>query len=343
MRNAATITRYRWVRPDGDCETDGHVMLYAGRGAGVRDGSACTRPIRFQCQRCQFERFKNCDATRPSRCVRCASNHPKYVSAIARSGATDCPSGLMFITLTARGAEHLPWDTSKCLHDASGRDCAGGKGCVVVQDLVAADNASAPQRWSWFVEYLRREVGGFQFFKVWETQDRGALHVHALVRLDHPRSRRQFYQDVKTCALQWGFGRQVDVQSLGTDMLEVARKAGYCASYVAPTSELPAHSYVREVDPVSGKSVVVHHGYRPWSASQHYGDKMKDVRGRQIAFMRAGGHREAGLLGAVGGSVADGGTDGSSGEAALDLKTDIYTTDFTGWPFQSLDGVISSV
>ena len=43
-------------------------------------------------------------------------------------------------------------------------------------------NGCAPQGWSWLMTEIRRRLGdGVQFWKCWETQERGLLHLHAIL------------------------------------------------------------------------------------------------------------------------------------------------------------------
>jgi len=310
---------------DVDCSRWGHVYRFAGRAEGVKRADCC-RPKLMRCVWCHDEQNARCGATKATKCEPCSTSHRKDVAYIGRSGASDSPTGFFFVTLTAPGVDRLPWDTLICGH-LSG-ECSGELGCVVEQFAAAEWNFRAPQNWSWFVTYLRRELAMYglqlEFFKTFETQERGLLHIHALVRLDGLMPRRRLRSMVQTCAIQWDFGRVLDVQFIDQgDGLTMARKAGYCASYVTKSADAPADSFVamESIDPESGEGVVepLHRGYRPWSASRGWGDSMRAIRGRR---------RDWAAIGAGAGRPAvtqSGGVGPAGGEAALDLKRDIYT------------------
>lgn len=308
---------------DVDCERWGCVYRFAGRAEGVKRAD-CARPKLMRCVWCKREQNARCGATRATRCEPCSTSHRKDVAHIGRSGASDSPTGFFFVTLTAPGIDRLPWDTDVCGHEAG--ECSGELGCVVRQWEAAEWNYHAPQNWSWFVTYLRRELERYglalEYFKTIETQERGVLHFHALVRLNGLMPRRKLRQMVQTCAIQWQFGRVLDVQFIeGDDGLTMARKAGYCASYVTKSADAPADSFVavESFDPETGEGVVepLHRGYRPWSASRGWGDSMRAIRGRRRDWASRGTSGESSAP-AVAAGVPGGG-------AALDLKRDIYT------------------
>lgn len=327
-----------------DCKRWGCVYRHAGRAEGKRPD--CERPKLMRCVWCHKEQDARCGATRASKCEPCSTSHRKDVAYIGRSGASDSPTGFFFVTLTAPGIEVLPWDNVICGHE--GGECSGELGCVVEQFAAAEWNYSMPQNWSWFVTYLRRELAKYglslEFFKTIETQERGVLHIHALVRLDGVMSRRRFAAMVKTCAIQWGFGRVLNVQHIDPlDGLTMARKAGYCASYVTKSADAPADSFVMTegVDPDTGEGVVEpsHRGYRPWSASRAWGDSMRSIRSRRRDWaVRAG----------TGAPIEarhelDGAPDCAGGGAALDLKRGIYTSEADDGSVVVVGGGLSTV
>jgi len=142
----------------------------------------CQRPNVLRCRGCQRATRVRCDATREDRCQGCGKRHNRRLKRLISSGFTGRPSGFFFGTLTAPGIDVLPWDDSACSH-RPGVPCSGKRGCRVHSLDVARWNGHAPQAWSWFVTASRRELAGVdvQFWKCWETQDRGALHCHAIV------------------------------------------------------------------------------------------------------------------------------------------------------------------
>lgn len=274
--------------------------------------------------------WSRCGCARPSRCAPCAEVKRQDVAAVGRSGWTDRPGDRGFwVTLTAPGAELLPWDTSGCRH-SPGVACSGSIGCVVEAEALAIWHDQLGQRWSWFVTELRRELGcDVQFFKVWEPQSRGALHSHSMMRTDEPMTERRFAAAVKAAALRWGFGEQVKVEMVNlADTLQAAKVAGYCAKYSSKGADaLPA---VRRLNCVTGE--VRQGGYRSWSSSRRWGDTMAAVKLRRClwAAAQAGG----GQGGAGGGS-----SPGDAGGGALDLYQGIYA----GITSEMVDAVIDSL
>lgn len=185
----------------------------------------CEQPTVLVCDACQSALRVRCKATREDRCTGCGRRHRRNVARVFRSGfRPDRPDGFFFITLTAPGeADGLVWDRTMCGHQEG--ECSGEKGCKVEAVPMAEWNATAPQRWSWFVTDMRRDLKrDLQFCGSWEVQARGALHRHALVWCPGVTTRR-FRAAVRLCRRRWGFGQQYDAQPLsGNDAREIARK-----------------------------------------------------------------------------------------------------------------------
>jgi len=207
-----------------------HVWTF-DRVSTVRLGD-CTSPLVLICALCESVLRVRCNATREEKCKACGLRHRRLVARVLRSGFNgDRPDGFFFVTLTAPGVDGgLVWDQS-CGHLEG--ECSGEKGCKVERLPMAQWNRTAPQRWSWFMTEMRRQLKrDVQFAGTWETQARGALHRHVLIWCPGVTDRR-FRAAVRLCAHRYGFGKQYDVQSIsGSDAREQARKAGYCAAYV---------------------------------------------------------------------------------------------------------------
>lgn len=270
-----------------------------------------------------------CGSARPSRCEPCAELKRKDVAAVGRSGWIDSPGDrAYFVTLTAPGADVLPWDRSKCSH-SSGVRCSGDIGCRSDATALARWHATVGQRWSWFITELRRELGvEVEFFKTWELQARGAMHAHSMMRTVGVCSDARFRAAVKMAASRWGFGTQVDVQPFSlSDSLQAARKAGYCAKYASKGADaLPA---VRRID---SNGVITNGGYRSWSASRRWGDTMTAIKLRrcQWATVRA----------ALGQGDAGGGSSVDDAGGVLDLNQGIYAGATTELVDQWIDSLL---
>lgn len=259
-----------------------HRWSYVGRAPVTHP--RCEDPIRIVCVECSHELIKRCGATRSTRCAPCADTHRRRLEQVIRSGVVaDGISTAFFCTLTAPGAESLPWDPSKCSHR---RDvaCSGALGCQVATVPAADWNGTAARRWSWFITYLRRLLPGVrvEYCGTWEDQRRGVLHRHFCVRTDRPVSVKRMRVAVRSAAASWDFGRQIDVK--GIDAASAAAAARYIAKYAAKTSDTSSSRVVLDRSTgelVSGRCV------RPWSASWGWGDSMRRVRERQRAFIVA--------------------------------------------------------
>lgn len=229
---------------------------------------------------------------------------------MVRSGVTQEQVGQWFwCTITAPGADSLPWDPDVCTH-APDVACSGAKGCRVTEFDAAVWNGSAPRRWSWFMTYVRRRLGEqVQYVGVWEYQERGVLHRHFLVRVERPTTRKRVMAAVRGASRAWGFGSQIDVQSITGD---AARQAWYVAKYAGKTVD--SIDGRRVLEPRTGELRAAR-GFRPWSASRAWGETMASVRVRQRAWSRQGGG--GAKPGAPGGGAAD----------ALDPNSDISTLD----------------
>lgn len=264
----------------------------------------CSAPLLLECMYCQTAIRTRCKATREEKCAGCGLRHRKMVARVMRSGFPDRPEGFFFVTLTAPGVEGgLVWDQS-CGHVDG--ECSGEKGCKVERLPMAVWNSTAPQRWSWFVTEMRRQLTkALQFCGSWETQARGALHRHVIIWCPGVTFRR-FKAAVRLSAHRYGFGRQYDVQPMsGADARDVARRAGYCAAYVTKGSER-----AESLDTDTGE--LRQGGYWAWSASRHWGQTMKAIRAEQRAWVVE-------RLGRPDSADAEPG-----GAAALDLEREIY-------------------
>lgn len=251
----------------------------------------CDHPVCFQCKWCGEMRFSRCGTGRVSRCSPCASLKRGDLRAVARSGASDAAGLVALLTLTAPGASDLPWDPEQCSHGPGVR-CSGKIGCKVNADAAAVWHASLARRWSWFLTYVRRAVHpDLEFFKAYEWQQRGVLHVHVLVRLPEGVSLAVLDAECRSAAERWEFGKQVDLRALpaGLQAAEVrpgvaarcprAAAAGYVAKYVSKGyDEL---SGVRMID---GCGEIRHVRLRSWSASRMWGDSMATCRARRIGY-----------------------------------------------------------
>lgn len=265
----------------------------------------CERPSRLVCVDCRAWHLKRCGSARASRCEHCAEEHRRDVSAIGRSGWTDRPSDRGYwVTLTAPGFD---WDTSQCHHSA-GVECSGTIGCVSDPQQLALWHHRLGQRWSWFVRELRRVLGvDVEFFKTYELQKRGALHVHCMLRVGPGVTDRRVKAAVRMVSrlghVNFGTQHKVEVIDLSRSDLssdqQTARTAGYCAKYATKSAD--ALPDVQRLDGVTGE---LHSGgFRAWSASRAWGVTMRQCKERRRAWAASVGTQASAASDAAAGAV----------------------------------------
>ena len=252
------------------------------------DAGACERPKRIVCKLCSLTYGKRCKTGSAAKCATCARIHSGDIRAIGRSGWTDRPVDRAFmLTLTAPGADLLPWDKSQCRHSI-GVPCEGSLGCKCEAEALAEWHGTLPRRWSDFMTYLRRELGiDVQYLKTYEPQQRDALHVHAMVRVNGVCTDRRLRAAVRLCAHRWEFGRKFDLSF--ADVREglsdsTPRAAGYVAKYVAKSCDALSSVAMKCAD-----GEVRCGRLRAWSASRRWGITMKHCEQLRVLYMRAGG------------------------------------------------------
>lgn len=293
---------------------------YQGTDLSAAREGWCERPQRFMEVNTGETYARRCGASRASKCGPCARLKRGDISAIGRSGWMDQAMALaFFVTLTAPGRDVLPFDRALCSH-SDGVVCSGELGCVIESGPLARWHDGIGLRWSHFVQDVRRTLGpavSVEFFKTWEPQERGALHAHAMVRVEGVCSARRFREVVKDCSRRQGFGTMHKVDQIDvSDSRTVAKVAGYCASYCSKSAEaLPM------LETLSAEGVTSVCGVRSWSASRRWGDSMASVKARRCAWAMSAHRARAG---------ASPGSTGGAGAAVggpLDLNTEIYASD----------------
>lgn len=274
-RQAACVHDWRWA------------------GSHPPEPIGCQSPVRICCVRCSLWFVKSCGRTRTSACGHCSGIKRGDVAACARSGWSDRPTSRgIWLTLTAPGTDALPWDRSLCTHSATVK-CSGTAGCSVDGFALAGWHANLPLRWSHFVTELRRSLNPgltgppstwpvqVEFFKTYEPQRRGALHVHAMLRVTGVCTYRRLVRACGKARRANGFGPQMKCESVDLSNSESgARIAGYCAKYCTKSSD--ALPLVKRLDCVTGE--LSEGGFRAWSASRQWGESMRSVQRKRTAW-----------------------------------------------------------
>lgn len=280
--------RLRPAQSDADRERAAlcdHQWRFAG--PEPTDGVGCERPGRIVCVECESWFVKPCGSARSGKCSPCAQLHRGDVAAVARSGWSDRPTSRgIWLTLTAPGTESLPWDSSACTHSVT-RSCSGAIGCVVESTALAVWHADLPLRWSHFITDVRRLLNPgltgpvsswpvrVEFVKTYEPQRRGALHIHAMMRVDGVVTERRVRAALRLARSRHWFGREMRDEFVDlSDTLQAARVAGYTAKYTTKCAD--ALQDVRRLDVRTGE--LTEGGMRSWSASRGYGESMRSVQ-----------------------------------------------------------------
>lgn len=163
------------------------------------------------------------------------------------------------VTITAPGADQLPWDTRYCEPDPLGGrvqtnvfDALGGlireveqhrphrhsgdKGCAVEYKAARAWNEWAPHEWTRLNRAAMTAVARLGFKSpllayVWEFQKRGVLHLHCVCAFSTPEelaATRAYQAELVRLASAYLFGRVDSEERPRT----VARAADYLSRYL---------------------------------------------------------------------------------------------------------------
>lgn len=141
------------------------------------------------------------------------------------------PIGVM-TTLTAPGADVLPFDRAKCSHHPDVK-CSGKIGCKVDEDCADEWESSLPRRWRRLMVAMRRrfDTAGLPWpylGKVHELQRRGVSHIHIPLDYSRPEAAKFFMRLLKELGPSYGFG-------FADSHVKPSRGvafANYCAGYL---------------------------------------------------------------------------------------------------------------
>lgn len=142
------------------------------------------------------------------------------------------------LTITAPGADVLPWDRSRCkVRDPERHRCSGRRGCRVVDRDAREWADTANLRWGWLRRAARQAVAraGLQapilLERVWELQLRGVPHLHLILPFGTPAERaatQRFAGELARLAPDYGWGF-VDTRLQGRTAAEAAK---YLSGYL---------------------------------------------------------------------------------------------------------------
>ncbi len=210
------------------------------------------------------------------------------------------------VTLTAPGADVLPWDESKC---PDGRHvCSGKLGCRVHWVVAAGWNATVTKRLGELLKVAREqtrrkhgkarvEVLGY----VCEAQQRGVFHPHVVLGYRTAADRAALDTFVGTLrrkrgAYGFGVGRRGSFDPGTPDRFSVGDAARYVSKYLRPdrakTSFVPLLEAINRMtprDPKTGRHVhLVRPVYVSTALTRRTGVTMGFLRYRRFAWRKWG-------------------------------------------------------
>lgn len=269
---------------------------WAFDGRSEHPMGGCSRPNQLRCRGCSAVRVVRCRSAR-SRCRECSERYRKQVRRVAVSGVVALPGRDYLLTLTAPGAqEHFLPNGEPC-------SCTRESNKLDDEIAVAQWNGECVHRWNRLRQDMERALGvTFQYFKAVEPQDRGALHLHVIVRFDQPCNVR--LAELRRLAIGQNFGHSVRF-----DPVRDERASWYVAKYVTKCSderELVPYCHRKSGEVAPGR-------WRTWTSSRRWGESMGSVRASQRAWVE-----EQRLRTAVGGEWTQSAAAGAGAAGALD-------------------------
>lgn len=249
-------------------------------------GMACDRPV-LVVLGCGEVRVTECDSRREDKCGPCSGKHKRYLIRRAESGFFK-PGRQYLVTFTAPGTEDHQrldpkiggqWCNSRHKSPRLGwrhhRDPRPECACRLPESGLEGWNPTAGARWNVLRLGLSRLCDGqLHYFRVVEIQDRGAIHLHVLVRV--PEGADLDPYAVQSLALSAGFGCNVDLTPMSD-----TRAARYVAKYAAKgyceRASVPWRDEVldKETGELRTRQTAA---YRTVSQSREWGLTLKDIR-----------------------------------------------------------------
>lgn len=253
---------------------------------GRIDGLDCDQPLRLVYS-CGASRVKRCDRRRQDKCLPCSQMHKRYLIRRAEHGCEQ-PGFIYLATFTAPGSEEHQrldakldgkWANSGHPSAKPGwrrrnqprPDCS----CCLPAAGLEAWNPTAGACWNRLrlgLSRLAGTVGGLEYLRVVEVQDRGALHHHVLIRTPVELDPNE----VQVLAVAAGYGCSVDLSPMPP-----ARAARYVAKYAAKgytdRGDVPWRDEV--LDKETGELVPRQTAaYRTVSQSSRWGMTLRQIR-----------------------------------------------------------------
>lgn len=216
-------------------KSDGAVAVPAG----------CPRPSPYNGANC-----------RRRGCPHCGKGWVAMWEAITKYNIGALGGSVVMLSLTAPGADRLPWSCAK------NHKHAGSSGCRVKADYADAWAAAAPENWKrlrdaarWRVKAAGLPTAALVLQRVWEPQQRGVPHLHIVAGARTPLEREAveyFHAEIVRLAPDYGFGPQLHV----TKPMTGEEAARYLAGYLLGRSRKKGTIRDNLADPRMPRSLI---------------------------------------------------------------------------------------
>jgi hypothetical protein len=165
-------------------------------------------------------------------CPCCGPGWVRSWEAITKLNIGALGGSVVLITITAPGADRLPWSCEKEHHHS------GARGCRVKADHADVWAQHAPEQWKRLRDAARLVVkraglptAALVLERVWEPQKRGVPHLHVIAgarTLVEREAAERFHAELVRLAPEYGFGEQLHI----TKPMTAAEAARYLAGYL---------------------------------------------------------------------------------------------------------------
>jgi hypothetical protein len=202
---------------------------------------------------------------------------------------------VVLLTLTAPGADALPWDREHC-RPLGEHACSGELGCRVQQPVADAWNEDCANRWRRlhrrvYQDVKKRAPELYMLTRVFELQLRGVLHVHPVLAFGTPgqKAAAHFYlRRLVQLAPAYGFG----FADRKLEPIVASAAAAYLSSYFVTGKKEKVALHESVSSPAMPQSII-------WVSprlTQVTGCTMRELRYRRFVWRCAGGFVDIGYI-----------------------------------------------
>lgn len=216
---------------------------------------------------------------------------------VVKDGLEHVPAGVALLLTVTAPSEHGAHCRRHKKCDEAGLDCEVCP-CSPPDGVdLAVWNRSLTQRTNRLLEAIRRGEAsplfagrrrkiGLEYFQAREPQDRGALHIHAVLLPLDGKPVQLDKRQLRTLAMRHGFGHEITTERIGTSRhggskaRSPGRVSGYLSKYVSKGADL------RDGVPWPPLPRGRQAPYRTWTRSRGWPRSMKEVQHAQRQWPR---------------------------------------------------------